>query len=230
MIPFVFRGPALDQGPLPALFYFSLSGEASLSTPPYNNPVTSLEGSALRIFSVDLPFHTSDAKPDEALRRWLDEPSPLPPFFEQVVELIDHLIATHVVDPKRLAVAGLSRGAFVATHIAALEPRIGTILGYAPLTGPSINLSLPQELSLIHLAERLIGRHLLFTIGNRDTQVSTRACYEFVDALTELSFESGLRSPPVELVICPSIGRHGHGTSPETFELGADYIRRRLGI
>jgi esterase FrsA len=39
-----------------------------------------------------------------------------------------------VIQKDKLAVMGLSRGVFIACHVAAAIPAVSTILGFAPLT------------------------------------------------------------------------------------------------
>ncbi len=54
--------------------------------------------------------------------------------YKKLPTYIRHLIDQHVVDPEKIGAMGLSRGAFIASHIAALVPEIKHILGFAPLT------------------------------------------------------------------------------------------------
>ena len=85
-----------------------------------------------------------------------------------------------------------------------------------------------EKQALIHLVEQLVGKNLFFFIGNRDKRVGTRECYQFIEALTEASYAHGLRSPPVQLKIYPSIGHKGHGTPPEIFRAGSTWLANIL--
>jgi hypothetical protein len=233
-------GPDRSQGPLPALFYFALSGPESLSMDPFNLPVVTLHNSSIRCFSFTLPYHQEGDDSTIPMRHWAEQLSLgnnfFEPFLEKAMANISFLIEQNYIDPNKIAVAGLSRGGFVATHLAARDARIKTILGYAPLTQFGLMNefyekelpTLPKSLGLNELSEKLTDRTLRFYIGNRDVRVGTRECFEFIQNLTDASFLTGHRSPPIELIISPSIGHRGHGTSPHIFEAGANWIKEQF--
>ncbi|HAB99335.1 MAG TPA: alpha/beta hydrolase [Parachlamydiales bacterium] len=229
-------GPALDHGPLPAVFYFALSGQDSLCLDPYNQPVQFLSGQMLHVFSLTLPAHEAGLSPHQALRVWADDLSKgidsLQVCIDQIQLALDFVINQGFVDPKRVAIAGLSRGGLIAACAAAEEPRFRYLLAFAPLT----KLALAKEFSLLKenplvasydaekKAELLADRRVRLYIGNRDVRVSTEACYAFAMALVEKAHEAHIRSAPIELIISPSIGQMGHGTSPEIFRQGAHWL------
>ena len=232
-----FLGPSLDQGPLPAVFYFSLSAHDSLHLDPYNQPVVFLRSPDIRIFSLTLPGHDR-LPPNQALRTWADEVHQgrdvIQTFIHEAADYIYHLIDNHVIDPKKLGLMGLSRGAFIASHLAALLPEVRTILGFAPLTRlgnakefQGINT---DRWDLSQLTEKLYDRTVRFYIGNRDKRVSTESCFEFISQLAETAYTNKISSSPIELIIGPSMGHQGHGTSPEVFKQGAVWLRHQLGI
>lgn len=233
-------GAPLQDGPLPTLFYFSLSGEDSLATSPFNQPVAYLQSAPLRIFSLDLPAHKKEENPHEAIKKWAEEMaagrSPLVDFIDECVEAIQHLIKRGIVDESCIGTAGLSRGAFFATHLAARLPAIRAVLGFAPLVdlafakdfAPIATQDAVQELALINLIPSLIKTHLRFYIGNRDTLVSTKLSFEFITALADAAYETHQRPPAAELIITSSIGHHGHGTRREIFLDGAEWIKSEL--
>jgi len=235
------KGPPFEEGPLPAFFYFSLSGPDSLELDPFNQPVSGLEGKPLRIFSISLPFH-DDYDKREVVKVWVANIKKgkdfISPFINRCLSAIDEVIEKKVVHPEFLAAGGLSRGSFIAAHLAAKEPRIRALLGFAPLTQLSVSTSfqdipnnpLIDRLSLFHLKEALVKTAVRFYIGNRDTMVNTTACYQLVRELTDTAFDQGVRSPQVELILSPSIGHKGHGTAPETFQDGARWIQTQLGL
>lgn len=228
----------LAAGPAPAFFYFALTGNESLSQDPYNQPIHYLEGSPIRSFSFDLPFHGEKLSPSEAIEQWeeelLAERDFIEPYLAAAQQNIAYLIDEGFIDPARIAVGGLSRGAFIAAHLAAREPRIKTLLGFAPLTQVGwdrewrrrhAEAALAKKYDLHHIAAQLVGRKVRFYIGNRDNRVGTSVCYKFIEKLAETSYQQGFRSPPVDLIITSSIGHKGHGTSPSTFRDGADWLR-----
>lgn len=235
-------GPALDHGPLPALFYFALSGPDSLTLDPYNQPIQFLHGEQIRSFSMDLPAHENNLPATEALKTWAEDYGRgfncLEDFFEKFSLAIEFAIRQKLTLPEKICVAGLSRGGFIAAHIAARDERIRSILAFAPITklrNAKEFASLREHptlraLDLTELSDQLSKRHVRLYIGNRDTRVDTRSCFEFAMTLVEKAHEKRVRSPQVEFLMTPSIGQHGHGTSPETFRAGATWIKQCLGI
>jgi predicted esterase len=236
-----YLGPHLDFGPLPALFYFALSAEDSLCLDPFNQPAAYLSSLPMRVFSLTLPGHENQLPPTQALYQWAHQIAEghnvIAHFVAQIKLAVHALSSLNTLIPERIAVAGLSRGAFIATHAAAEIPEFRWILGFAPLTRLSFakefqeipSHPLVQGLALETLTERLVDRHLRFYIGNLDTRVSTRLCFEFIEKLTQTAVEQRIRSPQTELIITPSIGRDGHGTSKEIFHQGAQWIAEQLG-
>lgn len=234
-----FRGPLLDQGPLPALIYFALSGEESLMLAPYNQPAEDLSLAPIRVFSFSLPFHGPGYDAKHAMEAWAHAFHTHPQFLQEFLlnahENVLHLIKNGWIDPEKIAVGGLSRGGLIAGHLAAMEPRIKIVLGYAPLTSfkflsESIKDSEIASLSLNSIIDNLLDKSLRFYIGNRDTRVDTDACYQFIRKLTERCYEKEHRIAKVELIITQSAGFKGHGTLPPTFRDGADWIKTQLGL
>lgn len=226
-------GPALDHGPLPSLFYFAISGPDSLCLDPFNQPVQFLQGKMIRIFSMTLPGHEEGLSPHGAMKIWAEDlekkTNTLPRFLDSLETAIEFGIREKFIDPKQMAAMGLSRGAFIAAHIAAREKRFRSLVCFAPLT----NLlkirefaSFPhpesaQELSLSSLAPKLGDRRVKIFIGNEDTRVDTRSCFDFA---MQLVAHKSQRTSPVELLIYPSIGQMGHGTPPEIFKKGVESL------
>jgi hypothetical protein len=233
-------GPPLSEGPLPALFYFSLSDQDSLCLDPFNQPVAYLSSLPMRIFSMTLPGHEDNLPPTNALNVWANEIAAghniVSTFVEKVKVAVDELLCQGALIPGRSAVAGLSRGAFLAAHVAAAVPQFRWILGFAPLTKLSFakefqDLSthcIVASVAMEQLVDKLTDRHLRFYIGNLDTRVGTRHCFDFIEKLSQAAFKNNVRSPLVELIIGPSIGRDGHGTSKEVFHHGAHWIAEQL--
>ena len=234
-LTFSFVGPPLSAGPLPTMFYFALSSEDSFGTDPYNQPVRFLDSDELRIFTVTIPGHETGLKPENAITLWAEKfrqgHDLLSPFFQSVKEGIDYLIKNNLILEEKLGAMGLSRGAFVACHIAALCPAIRLILGFAPLTclnhakefqgGPDVS-----SFNLEHLIPSLYDRIIRFYIGNQDTRVGTEKAFKLVHDLATEAKNCRIRSAPIELTIGPSIGYEGHGTAPHVFQAGVDWIKK----
>jgi esterase FrsA len=229
------------MGVRPSVIFFALSAYMSLFEDPFNQAVLLLSQQGIRVFSWDLPFHGEGQDPHKAMHHWAHEfihhPSFIADFLDLCQNNIDYLIGQGLIDSQQLVVAGLSRGGFIATHLAARDSRIKTVLGFAPLTQlnpleelkPFAAKSL-DHLSLSALVDRLIHIRLRFYIGNHDTRVGTDTCFSFIHTLTGTAFSQGVRSPAVELMIYPSVGYKGHGTPPSIFHDGAEWMKRQLLI
>jgi pimeloyl-ACP methyl ester carboxylesterase len=237
--PIFYQGPDLRYGAMPSVLFFALSAKMSLFEDPFNQAVLRLSQQGIRVFSWDLPFHGEGIDPHEGIRQWAHEFVRHPDFIFEFLDIcqshIDFLMERGLINLHRLGVAGLSRGAFIATHLAARDSRLKSILGFAPLTQPQPLEELKHhhsasfdKISLTSVADRLIHSPLRFYVGNHDTRVGTEACFHFIHTLTEEAFAQGMRSPAVELIIYPSIGHKGHGTPPTIFHDGADWIKRQL--
>jgi len=232
-----YLGPPPESGPLPAFIYLSISAEETLHLEPYCQPATFAADDWLRVFAFTLPGHEDDRDKFQAIQYWADELKRghdiLTPFIKRAADTIHELIRKDMIDPQHLAIGGLSRGAFLAAHIAALVPQIKSFVGFAPLTKLSI-LPAFADIDVAHfdienLVEKLTHlHHLRFYIGNRDTLVDTDSCYSFIRKLTEEAFEKKVRHCKPELTISHAIGREGHGTSREIFQAGANFIQEAL--
>lgn len=230
----LFKGPPLEEGPLPALFYFALSDDESLNLNPFNQPVEFLKNERIRIFSLTIPGHGPNLDPTKAITYWNDlydqGLDPLSPFFAKAAQTIEKLGADNVLS--KVAVAGLSRGAFCALHIAARTPLIRTILGFAPLTDLNYAQEFaghaPAHLDLAPLIPKLCDRTIRFYIGNRDVRTGSENCFHLVRDLANEAYEQRIRSAPIEMIVGPSIGHKGHGTSPDVFKHGVSWLLEQL--
>src|SRR5205823_13170699 len=62
----------------------------------------------------------------------------LPAFTAKVRDVLDYLVKEGYTDPGRVAVAGTSRGGFIANHVAAADPRFRAVIAFAPVTEPMV--------------------------------------------------------------------------------------------
>ncbi len=241
-IPLFYTGPDLAEPDLPCIIYLALSAEESLLTDPFNQPVSFLQNKyPVRVFSVNLPFHGNGLLATQAMNKWAEEMSSgsdvLANFLDDL-ETSLRILFDHLGSPSKVAIMGLSRGGFLASHIAARFSEISTLLTYAPLTRldecvefknlkelPSV-----EALDIDKLTSKLLHKTIKTYIGNRDLRVGTDRCYTWIRNLTNAAFDHNIRSPHIELVLKPSIGHLGHGTSKETFEEGALWIAHKLGL
>lgn len=238
--PLYFTGPVAAEGPLPAFFYFALGGQESLGLHPFNQPAVALRNAPLRVFSLTLPAHGANFDITKGVAFWRDElisgNDVVTNFVQMVSKQIDFLVERQLLDVNKLAAGGLSRGAFIALHLAVRDARIKTVLGYAPLTKLSYLRELEglqandrlTALDLHHFQAKLADRRIRFYMGNHDTRVGTRECYDLVEGIIAEAVAKKIRSPQVELILFPSIGHKGHGTPPAIFYDGAYWIQHCL--
>lgn len=235
-----FRGPSLELGAKPTLLYFALSKEDSLKRDPYNQIVEFLPDKNIRVFSITLPGHGPPQKPESALKHWaqalVEKKNLIASFIKTIQKALDTLEEKNLLLKNKIAVAGLSRGGFICSHLAAIDRRIRYLLEFAPLTVFSFakdfamlkDLPIVKKLNVEHLVDSLYDRKIRFYIGNCDTRVGTKECFSFFHSLVAKANDKGIRSPPIELIISPSVGYMGHGTPPKTFQSGAKWIANCL--
>ncbi len=237
-----FLGPTAEEGSLPAFFYLALSGEESLTLHPYSQPPLLIADDSIRVFSFTIPGHGPGLNKFHAMEWWAKEMAaghyPLENFFDQTHQAILWLIEQGLVDPTRIGIGGISRGGFVATHLATRINSIHTLLGFAPLTclmqlkefrgHPALERR-ASELDLLHLVDHLTHlKHVRFYIGNLDTRVGTDSCYHFIRRLAEKGHEKHARHQKIEMMMTQSIGHQGHGTDRTIFEEGSLWAKRHI--
>jgi len=191
----------------------------------------------IRIFSLTLPGHENDLPAKKAMKIWADDlakgRNTIDKFLDIAKLAVDFAIKEKFAEPQKLAAAGLSRGAFIAAHLAARDDRFRHLALFSPLTRLSKikefahmhENPLAHSFDLTHLSEKLSDRHIQVYIGNEDTRVGTRECFDFAMSLVK---HKKARTSDVELLIYPSVGQSGHGTPPEIFKQGADWIFSHL--
>jgi esterase FrsA len=191
----------------------------------------------IRVFSMTLPGHENNLPAKEAMKIWADDISkgrdPVNDFLDSASLAVDFAVREKFADPAKLATAGLSRGGFIAAHLAARDHRFRHIVGFSPMTrllkikefSHLQENKFAKQLDLELLAELLGDRHLRLYVGNEDKRIGTRECFEF--AMSVVRQKKG-RTAQLELLIYPSIGLDGHGTPPEIFKQGADWISDSL--
>jgi esterase FrsA len=238
-LPLYYCGPPLEDGPRPTFIYFATSGVKSLSIDPYCQPVHFLDLTRIRAISFDLPGHSEGGNHQKAMSIWsaelLKDPDYIENFLKAGVDVVDFLVTAQIADPKHIAIGGLSRGGYVASQLAARHSSIGSLVGFSPL----ISFDYLEEFKILgsellgrldnrKIVPQLVQKRLNFLIGNHDTRVGTEVCIDFIQRLTTAAINEGVRSPQVELTLFPSVGHRGHGTPPEIFHAGANWLMRRL--
>lgn len=244
-LSFTYLGPPLEQGPLPALFYFALSAQDSLLLSPFNQPVIHLKSfthTSLRIFSITIPGHELDLPKEKAIETWasaIDQGiDPITPFMIDIGHILEYLFEHDVLIKDQIAFAGLSRGGYIATMAAAKHPCCSYVLGFAPMTLLSYakefttlrNHPLVHSLNLLHTLPHLTDKKIRYYIGNRDTRVGTTHAFEWITSLANVAYDARSKTGSFELFIHDSIGFMGHGTPEHIFNEGAEWIKKQLSI
>ncbi|MCH9634402.1 MAG: hypothetical protein S4CHLAM7_11510 [Chlamydiae bacterium] len=231
--PVYYLGADIQKKEYPTLLYFSLSGPESLTLSPYNQIASELAQENCRVLSVTLPGHHEGQDKHKAMDYWAKNLEELDFFLKDMHELLSDFFEKGWIESNRFAVAGLSRGGWIATHLLS-HPQVKIALGLAPVTDLSFlsefnnDSPLLEKLSLHHLYDQLVGKTLRYYIGNRDLKVGTKESFEFTQKLTEIAYNQRVRSPEVELIISPSTGHFGHGTLPGTFHSAACWLKKKI--
>lgn len=234
-----FSGPPLSSGPLPLIVYFALSGTDTLNLSPFNHPLSGLKEKGIedvRFVSWDIPFHTKGEDPNYALKQWSCSLETghdfLTPFLDLSTKILDHLIEQKVTTKKHVGLMGLSRGGFLAGHLAARLAHVKSITLFAPLvTLETLHHTHPYQIhlpSLEDLKETLVHKELALYIGNLDERVDVDRSVQLVRSLARLAKEKRQRHYPYTLHLTPSIGHKGHGTEEHIFKEGALWLYNRL--
>jgi hypothetical protein len=233
MLDINFIGPPFDKTncAVPTVFYFALSARDSLYLDPFNQPTIPLVKKNIRVCSITLPGHDTLSATDAMLFLASEMKKKVPiieNFIEKATTFITDLLNKEILIPQTTAFMGLSRGVLIAANIAAKIPQIPMLLAFAPLTQlktlkefQDLNTDL---LNLNNLSQSLYNRSIRCYIGNNDTRVGTANCFEWIFQLAKTAATHQIRNIPIELIIKPSIGRDGHGTSPETFSEGSNWL------
>jgi pimeloyl-ACP methyl ester carboxylesterase len=188
--------------------------------------------------TLDIPGHGENVRPGEptSLPGWryrLEHGENFAhDFAVRISALLDYLIQESYTDPGKVAVLGASRGAFLALHWAALDPRAKVVVAVAPVADLRAltefkgleNHDLTKAVALDHIAESLAGRAIWVCIGNHDERVSTDDCIRFTRKVVAASIARKLPAN-IELHVSTAIG---HGTHPTAHDEAATWILRQL--
>jgi len=229
--------------PAPTVFVLAQEMKATLDDGYYNRIGRLLATKGFLCVSLDLPCHGADVREGEqagGLTGWATRAKQdgnfVEPFTRRVSRVVDHLIAENFTDPQRIAVAGTSRGGFMALHTAAADERFRAAIAFAPVTHlPVLRefAGLEQDeatrsLSIIHLADKLAGRAIWTAIGNQDARVGTDEC---IAAIRSVVLASARKQPdpnfviPVELRVFPIAG---HGMYPTAHDDAAEWLLKQF--
>lgn len=230
--------PPQVGGPAPTLLLFAMAAGDTLTTEPFCLVGRLLYAQGWNVVSLDLPCHGDDLRAGEPaeLAGWAARTAAgedlVAAFQARVNEVIADLVTQGIADAARLAVAGTSRGGFLALHAAAGNPQLRAVAVFSPVTdllalhefaGQEHN-PLVQRLALLRVAESLANRALWITIGNADTRVDTDKAVDFARKVTRASQQRGLGCA-ITLHVLPT---PGHTSDPQWHHAAADWLRQVL--
>ena len=157
--------------------------------------------------SLDTPGHGKNresGEPPDGMDAWRHrieaKKNFIPQFNQKISKVLDYLIAEGFTDPDRVAVVGGSRGAFIAFHYAASDPRVKSVGGQIPLTELGHitefkgmeNDPLTKSLGVINLAEKFAGRNLLVIVGDNDARVGTDHAIAFARRVSRVAQDANV--------------------------------------
>ncbi len=226
--------------PAPTLFIFGSTIEESLGDAYCRQCGNQLAEQGYVCVSLDLPCHGKDEREGEpaGLSGWSHRAVKgedfMAPMVARAKKVLDHLIAEGYTDPAKVAACGVSRGGFVAGHIAAADERVKCVAAFAPVTdltalsefhGTGEN-PLVRSLSFLQKADELAGRAVWLVIGDQDARVSTDRTIELARRITAASLAAKKESR-VELHVMPDA--RGHAIPDSSAARASDWIAAQLG-
>jgi len=202
----------LPAKPLPTVFFFG--GPASLTDPESVEAQKALGPDVLCV-TLDMPAEGEFRGPREPLslgawRLHVDRGEDvISNLTYRAKAVLDYLIRQQATDSAKVAVFGTSRGGFMAFHFAAVEPRVRSVVAFAPVTDLLVMTEFAgrtnDHLVRAVAANALADRNIWILIGSTDHRVSTARAMEFTQRIIEASEALG-RRPGIELHIVPSDG------------------------
>jgi pimeloyl-ACP methyl ester carboxylesterase len=212
--------------PAPTLFVLATSVEEALKSASFNKVGHLLARDGCLCVALDVPCHGADLKLGEpaGLNGWRARLAKgddlVGAFTKKSSEVLDYLIKEGYTAADRVAVCGTSRGGFIALHWAAAEPRISSVVGFAPVSDLLVltefrgmeKHAATRSLALIEQAQNLAGRSIWVCIGNNDARVGTDHLIAFTRKLVAISTDAK-KPAPVELHVMPTIGHRVHDTA-----------------
>lgn len=228
-----------DTKPSPTLFMLSGTIDATLGEPYFRQCGNELAKLGYLVVSIDLPCHGAQliAGEPEGISGWSHRAANNVDFVAvsnaRLSRVLDHLIATSLTDPDKVAAGGTSRGGFLAIHFAAHDSRVRCVAGFAPVTELAAlrefhdkpDHPLVSQLSLKNHVEKLAGRPVWIIIGDRDERVGTQHAIELANRLSAVAREQDIASN-VELHVLSE--PRGHTTPEGSPQLAADWIHQHL--
>lgn len=214
--------------PVPTLIVVGSDLESSLTDPAINGIGLSLQKQGVLSVALDIPCHGAALREGErfGLDGWRDRLEQnenfVTGFVKDISEVLDYLIGEGYSDPRRIGMAGTSRGGFMGFHAMAVDERIRCGVAFAPLVELPVleefhgleKHDLANRLALTEVPEKFAGRPIWICIGNNDERVGVDRVIAFTRNIVAASLA---RSKPaaVEIHIMHTEGHYTHDTAHE---------------
>ena len=247
-VRFAFIGPK-EARRAPLVFILGGDRKGTLEGESSNVVGSVLAGQGFVQASVDIPCHGDDKRPGEpdGLSGWrsrLEKGERLfAAFNTQVASVLDYLVRQGTVDAARVGVCGISRGGFVALHLAATEPRMRFVVAFAPVTdllalrefNGIADPAPARALDVMTLADKLVDRPIWISIGHNDERVGSGHAIDFALHMMRISVKHKMpmihfwSGDDIRLTVTPSEGANGHSSYRGAHEDAATWILRWSG-
>jgi dienelactone hydrolase len=208
-----------------------------LWTVPYRATADGYLANGHYALTFDIPCHGERTGPfgegiDGFRNAWLAGDDPFERFVREAMAVIDDCIRLGFARPGGIAVCGASRGAYMALRLLAADARVVRAAAFAPVTdwrnlrefGPIRDSEEVEALKLHRYIERLAGKPIFMSIGNRDERVGTWSCCKLYTELVEHNVQCGY---PESLVEFYCTDDPGHTMGSHWYDLGTKFLLQR---
>lgn len=212
------------------LFSFALDGKTTLTKRPYCLASEYFLAQGHRAASFDLPAHGEriDTNGDSITgmrNAFVAGNDVFAAFVDDGKAAIDECIRRGLAMPGRIAVAGTSRGGYMALRLLAGDDRIAAGAGFAPVTdwralrefAADTGRGDVRDLQLVNFVSGLIGKRVFVAIGRTDDRVSTNRCAEFAETLKQINADAGRAADLLEFHLTDD---KGHSLGEPWYEKG----------
>jgi dienelactone hydrolase len=228
------------KSPAPTILLIALDLDTTLTNPSYAKIGTTLMSQGYVVVALDAPKHGKERggadKSSDPLATWRTRMEAgediVGDFTAKCRGVFDYMIEQGYTDQKRIAVAGTSRGGFLAVHLAAVDPRVRCVVAFAPVTDllalsefhGMADESKVKSLALENIAEKVAGRPMWVCIGNNDERVGTDRAIAFTRSVVHAAVKEK-KPPSVELHVMTSVG---HSVHPTAHDEAAAWVAARM--
>ncbi len=188
--------PAQFGGPAPTMVLLGASAHTNLTHPDFSRQGLLMHAKGWNVVALDAPCHGDDLRPGEAQEilgwaaRFQKDEDAVADFVRRTNDVIDQLVKDGAAKPGSVAMMGISRGGFLAFHVAAGNARIGAVCALAPVMDWGVvrefaqmrDNKLVRSTALINWADK-ITCPVWTIIGSDDDRVDTAKTVEVMQRL-----------------------------------------------